>query len=297
MSPSYCSCFIIRKLGAQGNELPCATRRKSLTKAAILSRALRFGICNLDVLERIERHYADLSQSKTPAGLDEHPIPQPPQVLLKPTITGSETSILPHHPRSMVEIPKRLFRSLPSTCPPSSTWGLASSFATQDTFDITSLPMLTHLLVVLKANPDSHGGYPLAKAVLARHLPLITLLLGHGADPDIKESMSVMLAIGRNDLEVVKMLIERDHDAFEQNASQPPEYSEDIPDESSSGKKRSWPSLSPIRHKRRRLEDRLPIRSAMLELAVRQHCQPIIAYFRAKGAVPNLKTLGLLERQ
>ena len=35
--------------------------------------------------------------------------------------------------------------------------------------------------------------------------------------------------------------------------------------------------------KRRRLEDRVPVTSAMLELAVRQKCEPLISYFMEKG--------------
>lgn len=106
---------------------------------------------------------------------------------------------------SCKELPSRLFKvtqlSRPNPRPEASP---------------VDLPLITHLLTHYSADPscvETNPGYPLARAVLGRHLPLIRLLLSFGADPslgDDGEPVAVMVAIKRGDLEVVKMLLERE---------------------------------------------------------------------------------------
>lgn len=218
--------------------------------------------------------------------------------------------------RASVDIPKRLFRRLLSCPAPSSSSSPHATHTTHtDAFNKQDLPLLLHVLDNLRGNPDSHKGYALAKAVLSRHFELIRLLLRRGADPAVKDSMSVMLAIERNDIEIVRMLIEGG--AYVQYANSakthgdlgawdytPGEGGEDSESGSGTSRKKrkrqlqgqeeqnglaisisaageSGSSSSP--GKRRRVEDRVQVTSAMLELAVRQKCEPLIQYFMAKG--------------
>ncbi|ORY88186.1 hypothetical protein BCR35DRAFT_330062 [Leucosporidium creatinivorum] len=79
---------------------------------------------------------------------------------------------------SCPELPKRLFRvqelSKPNAPRPTSP-------VEGNPLDI---PLITYLLTTYSSSP-SLDGYPLARAVLGRHLPLIRLLLAFGADPSL----------------------------------------------------------------------------------------------------------------
>ena len=138
--------------------------------------------------------------------------------------------------------------------------------------------------------------------------------------------MAVMLAIGRNDVEIVRLLVEvHEHinPSILSNYSpvphaslvNPPQDGETLdhhatavmsmPQSSSSiskGKKRkrtkeyiqesssssllvssassAFSSSSP---KKRKLQDRIQVTSEMLELAVKQRCEPLIQFFMSKG--------------
>lgn len=84
------------------------------------------------------------------------------------------------------ELPRRLFRQY-----------------TKD-----NLPLLRHLLDSHNASPNSHKGYPLCRAVLVQDYDLIALLLSYGADPGIKLSLPIQVAISLKDLKAVRMLID-----------------------------------------------------------------------------------------
>jgi hypothetical protein len=74
------------------------------------------------------------------------------------------------------ELPKRLFK------------GLTKSIAVRPEFDDSvDLPLFTHLLSSYNVSPNARKGYALARAVYARHLPLVRLLLAFGASPDRSE--------------------------------------------------------------------------------------------------------------
>lgn len=87
------------------------------------------------------------------------------------------------------ELPRRIFRN------------------TSMTID----PLLIYLFEHYDPSPNSHKGYPLCRAVLAKNYELIGLLLDHGADPGIKSSLPVQVAISLRDLKAVRMLIEREN--------------------------------------------------------------------------------------
>ncbi|SCV69309.1 BQ2448_2329 [Microbotryum intermedium] len=100
-------------------------------------------------------------------------------------------------PMRCSELPRRLVKHLS----PEHT-------ANSATLDDDNLSLIAYLLEQYRASPNSKNGYFLARAVLARHRPLIELLLYHGADPVLKDGWAVMVAIGMGDLATVKLLLD-----------------------------------------------------------------------------------------
>lgn len=317
-------------------------RHANDSDSAFLNKALKYPICNLDtirILEGIclealnarlqdkwkEEHLKRIAKVK----LNGHPTHQslsfmntnnthhhrkgmPIQTRKHMTIEQMKEehppppypTFLPIPPRS-IDIPKRLFRNLPSTAPPSSSTSMSSESLTLSIpdgslalFESQDLPYIMHLLSTLQANPNSARGYPLAKAVLARHVPLICTLLEYGADPTTKDYMAVMLAVGRRDLDIVRLLVERYDDSrssIMQTHSGIPSSStfsgRDVEERGLKRKRRRTEknggdnSSLTMKNKKRRLEDRFQITSEMLELAVKQKSEGMIQYFMSKGEV------------
>ena len=323
-TPLYRADWIQAKLLAEGISLaPVLQRNRKGSKIPqFLSHALRFPICDRDTLAILEtrclqslqrtaklEHTQSMKVVKEAIKLSPPHLPSIPALPSRSVLPPEKVFPAPSHerlssflPGRSVDVPKRLFRNLGS-----------SGTRSHTTFDQNDLPYLRHVLDDLAGNADSSKGYALAKGVLARHLPLIRLLLAKGADPSLKDNMSIMLAIVRNDIELVKLLIERESQgAIASEASE-----ESAQRQQGQGRKRkrnARPGNEASPGKKRRLEDRLPVNSAMLELAVRQKCEPLIQYFMAKGeswlyeppspmltrlfltgAVPNIKTLGMLQ--
>ena len=101
------------------------------------------------------------------------------------------------------------------------------------------------------------------RAVQARNIPIVRLLLVHGADPKKRENLAVMIAIQSKELSLVKLLVERD----ERLKS------------SGSGK-------------RRKLEDRVAVTTAMLTVAVKTKATDIAEWLmQEKSCVPDMRTL------
>ncbi|BGP19455.1 hypothetical protein JCM10213v2_007545 [Rhodosporidiobolus nylandii] len=153
------------------------------------------------------------------------------------------------------------------------------------------LPLITYLLEQYGASPNSKEGYPLARAVFARHLPLIRLLLKHGADPSLKDGWAVTTAIANGDADLVRLLMEREPERDELG---------DEPDEAvlpegrkKTAKKRRRDSTGGG-GKRRKMEDRCRATKEMLETAVKAKQWGIVDYLTAKGALPSLSVLGML---
>jgi len=204
-------------------------------------------------------------------------------------------------------LPKRLFARLVATPPLPRQSACATSppnGTLHEAFDKIDYPLVAYLLTSgdgRRSNANCHKGYLLARAVLARHIPLIRLLLNHGASPAEKKHMSVMLAIGRNDLLAVRMLIEggrpEEEEDFRQRTSAAATTAASTGTNKRPRKRKASAAIdSPDRAKRQKVEDRTAVTSQMLELATRQRCDPLVRYFMVRGAVPNLKTLKLLER-
>ncbi|KAG8917419.1 hypothetical protein FRC01_002460 [Tulasnella sp. 417] len=111
--------------------------------------------------------------------------------------------------------------------------------------------------VTLNGDPDSHQGYYLARAVHLNHLPLVDLLLTHGANPLLKLGVAIKFAIGRKDERMVRWLMAKLRPSFLQ-------YSE--------------------------------VGQELLTHAVKVDAQEIAYFFiREKGIAPTLQTLSLLR--
>jgi hypothetical protein len=156
------------------------------------------------------------------------------------------------------ELPRRLFRALgPRT-------------DREYNEDDAPLPLLRYLYAsprIAPPNPNSHEGYALTRAVHAEFVPLIRLLLEHGASPQHKRGLAVLVAIRQKNLPLVRMLIEREEPGGGRGA------------------------------KKRRLEDRMEVTSEMLKTAVKAKARDIAEYLmQEKGCVPDIQTLHMLMR-
>ena len=67
-------------------------------------------------------------------------------------------------------------------------------------------PLLIHLCNTYHSDPNRHGGYALCRATLCGNHDLVSFLLAQGADPSLKSSMAIQLAIRKRDLQAVKLL-------------------------------------------------------------------------------------------
>lgn len=306
--------------------------RPEITDALFLNKALKFPICNLETIllleklcldnlnKRIQARYEErakktrreryiarqrggtFTSSLTTSGTetlegkgDDNSLPPPPP----------PATFLPLPPKS-IDIPKRLFRNLSSSSsiasspsPPSSSISSSRelSTSTETAFESEDLPLLLHILTNLQGNPNSNKGYALAKSVLSRNSFLIEILLEYGADPTIKDYMAVMLAIGRKDLEIVKMLVEREDEsslstrssssrAIASSLSQTGQEQQlrmGNTQQASKKRKRGQDEIRLSSPKRRKVSDRFQIPSEMLELAVKLEYEPLIKYFMSKG--------------
>jgi len=149
--------------------------------------------------------------------------------------------------------------------------------------DIVDLELITYLLATYNASPNSHDGYPLARAVFARHLPLIRLLLEYGADPALKDGWAVTTAIANGDADLVKLLMEREVERDDDDDEGPLHEVVLERDGGKSSKKRRRDSGGGG-GKRRRLGDRCKATKEMLETAVKAKQWGIVDYLTAKGA-------------
>ncbi|KAG2362709.1 hypothetical protein BDR07DRAFT_1332764 [Suillus spraguei] len=163
------------------------------------------------------------------------------------------------------QLPRRLFRSLtPKSHAKTPLW------TDQD----HPLPFLKYLFTSPKIRPpdvNSHDGYALTKAVQVGFVPLVHFLLDHGASPCCKNNISILVAIHRKDLSLVRLLVER-VDCRERG----PEALK---------QKGRW----------KKLEDRVQVTPEMLKVAVKLDARDIVEYFMTeKGCVPDLQTLQMI---
>ncbi|GAA5907049.1 hypothetical protein JCM8208_004499 [Rhodotorula glutinis] len=160
------------------------------------------------------------------------------------------------------------------------------------------LELITYLLDTYHASPNSHDGYPLARAVFARHLPLIRLLLQSGANPALKDGWAVTTAIANGDADLVKLLMEREVERDDEDDSADEGPLHEVVLERGGGKasKKRRRDSGGGGGKRRRVAmgDRCRATKEMLETAVKAKQWGIVDYLTAKGAPPSLSVLAML---
>ncbi|KAL5526309.1 hypothetical protein ACEPAF_8032 [Sanghuangporus sanghuang] len=231
----------------------------SYTRSELVTYALRYPLCTEEVLDALLRRVA-----RNQPTLDKGPRPL---------------------------LPKRLFKSL-GPRPPSSPYYPTSA----------PLPFLYYLYTNPQIHPrppdpNAHDGYALCRAVHAGFMDLVRFLLRQGAKPGLKEALAVRIAVKKRDLGLVRTLIERDaEDEFETVTS------EACPDHVQSAAVGSHAREADMKRrrrksaKRRRVEDRVEVTTAMLRLAVETDARDIVQYFLEKGARPDLSTIQRMRR-
>ncbi|KAJ6494671.1 hypothetical protein C8R47DRAFT_1176304 [Mycena vitilis] len=196
----------------------------------VVSKILRFPLCSETVLDAV------------------------PEVEALPAGGGFAVSA----PTAAPELPRRLFRLL------------GPRKDREYSEDDAPLPLLRYLYTsprIAPPNANSHEGYALTRAVHAEFVPLIRLLLEHGASPRHKRGLAVLVAVRLKKLSLVRMLLERSEPAGRRGV------------------------------KKRRLEDRMEVTSEMLKVAVKAKARDIIEYLtQEKGCVPDIQTLHMLMR-
>lgn len=221
----------------------------------VVSKILRFPLCSVTVLDAVLRTWpadATASAREETTSLPSSPSGGQPE--------PSETAEPPPPPPTQAapELPRRLFRALgPRTDRP---------YSDAD----APLPLLRYLYASPRIAPpdaNSHEGYALTRAVHAEFVPLVRLLLAHGASPAHKRGLAVLVAVRQKKLPLVRMLVERAEAGGGRGA------------------------------KKRRLEDRVEVTKEMLKAAVKAKARDIAEYFmQEKGCVPDIQTLQMLMR-
>ena len=196
------------------------------------------------------------------------------------------------------ELPRRLFKNLGSSTTNERKW---------TEYD-HPLPFLRHLYSTptdpaksqfLHPVVDAYKGYALVRAVHAGFTPLIKFLLSKGANPTCHDGLSIMIAIRKKDLGLVKLLVEREAYSFATSSPSPSNSTTRTDTEgglSSGNRRKRTDDASSRPNKRRRLADRLQPTPMMVKTAVRCNARDIVQYFvREKGCVPDMETLALMR--
>lgn len=222
--------------------------------AGILSKALEYPICTLEVFQR-------LLHIIPPAY--RHLYPNPRQTINAPIV--KET------PPRTFKLSRRLFRDIKSE--PNVTRSLTESASLLTFLEyLYDLPPVqyrdTKQTQAIKPDSNSHDGYPLIKAVQAKNVPLIQLLLSHKADPRRRGNTAILLAIQQRALSLTKLLIEA-------------------------------PRTSARRERRKRNLDRdrgPDVDSNMLAVAVNAKAIDIVEWLvKEKGCIPDIKILRSMQ--
>lgn len=144
------------------------------------------------------------------------------------------------------------------------------------------MDFVKYLLDKHGCSPDSSNGYFLARAVFAKHIELVDLLLSYGASPDMNDGWAVRNAISDGDLAMVRRLLELT----------PPSTSEqedslctnDYERDDKAKKRRRSDADKSSPRKRRKVEMRCKPTPKMLSTAVQAQQWPIVDYLTSKGA-------------
>lgn len=190
----------------------------------------------------------------------------------------------PGHKLRCPELPRRLLKGL----------GASATATTQpitgaDDWDTTRLPVIEYLLDKYQASANSRNGYFLARAVLARHLPFVNLLLRHDADPSLNDGYAVNVAIGTGDIALVKLLMEREPDPRPTEELEVAEEGEvDGRRKKKKKRRRESDGGGGGGGKRRKVQDRCKATSKMLEVATKEENWEMVTYLQSKGESAGL---------
>ncbi|KAM0746328.1 hypothetical protein T439DRAFT_329781 [Meredithblackwellia eburnea MCA 4105] len=253
-----------------------------------LAHAIRYPICDLQVVNAFERLASNSKKKKKQKQKDKDKDNKDSQE------QDDTTPDLIKLKLRCSELPKRLVRGLGTT---NTTKGGGVGGPTH-------IPLLKYMLETYSSSPNSHKGYFLARAVLAKDMSLIRLLLRHGADPALKDGWAVNAAVGTGDLALVKLLMERGidrEDSLEESGiDKPDEFKrQNDADGPDARKKRRRSSLEKAQGgggKRRKMESesRCEPTHTMLEAAVRGQHWHIVDYLTSRGALPSMDVLNML---
>ncbi|PVF97220.1 hypothetical protein CPB86DRAFT_707299 [Serendipita vermifera] len=232
----------------------------SLDFVGIITNALRYPLCTLQVFERF--------LSIMPPAY-KHLYPKPTQT--------PDGKIIKETPTRLFKIPRRLLRGIVDG-------NTDSKQECRRFLDLLySLPPVTHPGTTkpqaIKPDSNSHDGYPLIKAVQARDKDIIRFLLAHKADPSRRDKKAVLMAISYRDLDLVKLLVE----GLQQGVVAKME-------EITHPRTKSKNKVAPI------TGDLVAVDNIMLGAAVRNGATEIVEWLvKEKGCVPDIKTLRSLE--
>lgn len=228
----------------------------------IISRALRYPICDAKVIEAILRS------------------PRCSPIMLK---SGLRT-----------ELPRRLFRPLVPRWTQSRPNTRKSPYNRRNDDPLPLLEFIYSHSLIPTPNSNSWDGYPLTKAASVGFTELVRFLLENGASPAWKGGLAVKVAIKRRDLSLVKMLIEPNETAV---FTAQRDESKLVADEekTSTGNRRKRESDEQGQrqvNKRRKIEDRIVVDQDLLKVAVRCDARDIVEYFvKEKGCIPDMQTV------
>ncbi|WWC71002.1 uncharacterized protein I206_104955 [Kwoniella pini CBS 10737] len=233
----------------------------------ILVRSLRHPICDVQVAKEMQRLWDQRRGYKEPSYTKSTPTKKPRSSSIaerenqhrsrsrsRSNSPTPQTQLL-ESPLTCSELPRRLFRDSLNPSRPIH-------------------PLIKYLFEIYSPSPNSHKGYPLFRAILTSNYELVSYLLSKGADPSIKDSFALDIAISMKDLKMVKLLVERDI-----IIDQIPKSPSPTKDESKKGKKI-------------KLGDRLEIGTKMVEKAIEKGAKEIINYFvYEKKVMPPLHSI------
>ena len=166
------------------------------------------------------------------------------------------------------------------------------------------LEMISRMILLHQASPNSSQGYPLAMAVHLGSTPLVCLLLATGADPSLKKGIAMHIACKKRSLSMLRLLVEQDDTSELQWRTRLRAIVDDLIALTllrTTGKippqcKRALPMKGATPSKRSRLSDRCQVDTCMLSTAVQVGAWDIVSYLmQSKGVIPDVNTLRKID--
>lgn len=281
----------------------------------ILTFVSRFGICTPEIFTLVERivihatlcgnicqlhgiftHLPDGTQHLKPVRVACHSVPE--RLFRKMIIVK-----MPLYLHDAHALEQRIMRSfVRHIC------DLTPVFIQEDDIRLPPwrhLEMISRMILLHHASPNSSQGYPLAMAVHLSSTPLVCLLLATGADPSLKKGIAMHLACKKRSLSMLRLLLEQDDTSELQWRTRLRAIVDDlialnilrttgqIPPQC----KRALPMKGATPSKRRRLADRCQVDTSILSTAVQVGAWDIVSYLmHSKGVIPDVNTLRKIDQ-